>query len=229
MRRGQKTSAEQVVLKLRQIEVQTAQGKSLALACKEAEISEQKLRDECLRQEIFYSLKEAQVVIGLLQNTYNRVRQHSSLGYRPPAPVSFPDLAFRLPMAITMHSPLNQPGPKYLSGQPISGSATAGSSCCEPTRARRRRWSSTPTSTPSASSVAPASVASTTTCARPSRRSSWVASGTFNRPFLQLCSHHLVEPTACNPGAGWKKVQVENQVRTARNRFFKPVLLRDDA
>ncbi len=35
MRRGQKTSAEQVVLKLRQIEVQTAQGKSLALACKE--------------------------------------------------------------------------------------------------------------------------------------------------------------------------------------------------
>ncbi|KOX40339.1 transposase [Streptomyces purpurogeneiscleroticus] len=41
MRRGQKTSAEQVVLKLRQIEVQTAQGKSLSLACKEAEISEQ--------------------------------------------------------------------------------------------------------------------------------------------------------------------------------------------
>ena len=41
MRLGRKTSAEQVVLKLRQIEVQTAQGKSLALACKEAEISEQ--------------------------------------------------------------------------------------------------------------------------------------------------------------------------------------------
>jgi putative transposase len=41
MRRGQKTSLEQVLLKLRQIEVQTAQGKSLALACKEVEISEQ--------------------------------------------------------------------------------------------------------------------------------------------------------------------------------------------
>jgi transposase-like protein len=41
MKRGQKTGAEQVVLKLRQIEVQTTQGKSLALACKEAEISEQ--------------------------------------------------------------------------------------------------------------------------------------------------------------------------------------------
>ena len=41
MRRGQKTSAEQVVLKLPQIEVQTAQGKGLALTCKEAEISQQ--------------------------------------------------------------------------------------------------------------------------------------------------------------------------------------------
>ncbi|CAO4135552.1 hypothetical protein OFEAOIEE_LOCUS3297 [Methylorubrum extorquens] len=102
MRRGQKTSAEQVVLKLRQIEVQTAQGKSLALACKEADVSEQSYRDECLRQEIFYSLREAQVVIGLWQNTYNRVRPHSALGYRPPAPVSFPDLAYRLPMATTM-------------------------------------------------------------------------------------------------------------------------------
>ncbi|MBP1184195.1 integrase core domain-containing protein [Methylobacterium sp. PvR107] len=102
MRRGQKTSAEQVVLKLRQIEVQTAQGKSLALACKVAEISEQKLRDECLRQEIFCSLKEAQAVIALWQNTYNRVRPHSSLGYRPPAPVSYPAPAARLPMAATM-------------------------------------------------------------------------------------------------------------------------------
>jgi len=41
MKRGQKTGAEQVVLKLRQIEVQTAQGKSLAIACREAKISEQ--------------------------------------------------------------------------------------------------------------------------------------------------------------------------------------------
>ena len=49
MKRGQKTSAEQIVLKLRQIEVQTAQGKGLALACKEAEISE--LRDYRWRKE----------------------------------------------------------------------------------------------------------------------------------------------------------------------------------
>lgn len=61
-----------------------------------------KLRDECLRQEIFYSLKEAQDVIGLWQDSYNRVRPRSSLGYRPPAPVTFPDLAFWLSMATTM-------------------------------------------------------------------------------------------------------------------------------
>jgi transposase InsO family protein len=60
------------------------------------------LRDECLRQEIFYSLKEAQIVIGLWQDTYNRVRPHSSLGSRPPASVSYPDLVFRLPMAAAM-------------------------------------------------------------------------------------------------------------------------------
>ena len=41
MRRGQKSSAEQIVLKLRQNEVQTAQGKSVAVACKEAGVSEQ--------------------------------------------------------------------------------------------------------------------------------------------------------------------------------------------
>lgn len=61
-----------------------------------------KFRDECLRQEIFYSLKEAQIVIRLWQNTYNRVRPHSLLGYPPPAPVTSPDLAFRLPMALAM-------------------------------------------------------------------------------------------------------------------------------
>jgi putative transposase len=45
-----------------------------------------KLRDECLRREIVYSLKEALAVIALWQNTYNGVRPHSSLDCRPPAP-----------------------------------------------------------------------------------------------------------------------------------------------
>jgi transposase len=46
----------------------------------------------------------------------------------------------------------------------------------------------------------------------------------FNRRFLQLMSHHLVEPTACTPAAGWEKGQVENQVGVARQRFFSPRL-----
>jgi transposase len=46
----------------------------------------------------------------------------------------------------------------------------------------------------------------------------------FNRRFLRLCSHYLVEPTGCTPGAGWEKGQVENQIRLVRERFFTPRL-----
>ena len=45
-----------------------------------------KLRDELLNGEIFYSLKEARVVIEQWRKHYNTIRPHSSLGYRPPAP-----------------------------------------------------------------------------------------------------------------------------------------------
>ena len=37
-----------------------------------------------------------------------------------------------------------------------------------------------------------------------------------------MCSHYLVEPVACSPGAGWEKGQVENQVGTLRQRLFTP-------
>ena len=45
-----------------------------------------KLRDECLNREIFYSLREAQILIEQWRVFYNTERPHSSLGYRPPAP-----------------------------------------------------------------------------------------------------------------------------------------------
>ena len=41
-----------------------------------------KLRDECLNGEIFYSLKEAQVVVEQWREEYNTRRPHSALGYR---------------------------------------------------------------------------------------------------------------------------------------------------
>ena len=47
-----------------------------------------KLRDELLNGEIFYSLKEAKVVIEQWRKHYNTKRPHSALGYRPPAPVT---------------------------------------------------------------------------------------------------------------------------------------------
>jgi putative transposase len=45
-----------------------------------------KLRDELLNGEIFYSQKEAEVLIERWRRHYNTVRPHSSLQYRPPAP-----------------------------------------------------------------------------------------------------------------------------------------------
>ena len=45
-----------------------------------------KLRDELLNGEIFYTLKEAKVLIEQWRNHYNTIRPHSALGYRPPAP-----------------------------------------------------------------------------------------------------------------------------------------------
>ena len=47
-----------------------------------------KLRDEFLNGEIFYSLKEVQVLAERWRVYYNTVRPHSSLGYRPPAPAT---------------------------------------------------------------------------------------------------------------------------------------------
>jgi transposase len=44
----------------------------------------------------------------------------------------------------------------------------------------------------------------------------------YNRRFLQLCSHHLVEPVACTPAAGWEKGQVEHQVGVVRDVLFRP-------
>lgn len=46
----------------------------------------------------------------------------------------------------------------------------------------------------------------------------------FNLRFLALMDHFLIEPTACNPAAGWEKGQVEKQVNEIRKWFFTPRL-----
>lgn len=45
-----------------------------------------RLRDELLNGELFYTLREAQVLIERWRVHYNTVRPHGALGYRPPAP-----------------------------------------------------------------------------------------------------------------------------------------------
>ena len=48
-----------------------------------------RFRDELLDGEIFYSLKEAQIIIESWRRHYNTIRPHGSIGYRPPAPEVF--------------------------------------------------------------------------------------------------------------------------------------------
>jgi len=44
-----------------------------------------KMQDKLLNREIFFTLNEAQVLLGRWRREYNHHRPHSSLGYRPPA------------------------------------------------------------------------------------------------------------------------------------------------
>ncbi|GAA4522196.1 hypothetical protein GCM10023174_02000 [Chelativorans composti] len=48
-----------------------------------------RLRDELLDGEIFYTLKEARIIVESWRRHYKTVRPHGSLGYKPPAPEVF--------------------------------------------------------------------------------------------------------------------------------------------
>ena len=58
-----------------------------------------KLRDELLAREVFYTLREAKVLIERWRKHYNTKRPHSSLGYRPPAPEAVMTIAAERPSA----------------------------------------------------------------------------------------------------------------------------------
>ena len=53
------------------------------------------LTDELLNGEVFYTLREAQILIEMWHRHYNNIRPHSSLGYRPPAPKALIPLDWR--------------------------------------------------------------------------------------------------------------------------------------
>ena len=85
MGRKKAHTPEEIVAKLRQVEVLAAQGKAVSEAVRAIGVTEQ-LRDELLRAEVFNTLREAQVLIEQWRKHYNAARPHSALGYRPPAP-----------------------------------------------------------------------------------------------------------------------------------------------
>lgn len=64
-----------------------------------------RLRDELLNGEVFYSLREAQIVIESWRRHYNAVRPHASLGYKPPAPEVFVPALAAWPPARTTPAP----------------------------------------------------------------------------------------------------------------------------
>src|ERR1017187_7821827 len=89
-------SAEQIVTLLRQIEVSMAQVNATPGGLPGCGHIAAELRDELLNGEIFYSLKEAQIVIEQWRKHYNTIRPHTALNYRPPAPQTFAPLAHHL-------------------------------------------------------------------------------------------------------------------------------------
>src|SRR5262249_1859179 len=71
-----------------------------------------RLRDELLNGEIFYTLREAQIVIESWRRHYNTIRPHASLGYKPPAPEVF------MPAFAAWPAALRRPAPPATLAQP---------------------------------------------------------------------------------------------------------------
>jgi transposase InsO family protein len=72
-----------------------------------------KLRDELLNGEIFYTLLEAKVLVERWRQHYNRIRPHSSLGYRPPAPEAFEFCSYAAGSLRGLGTPLRPPLADY--------------------------------------------------------------------------------------------------------------------
>jgi putative transposase len=64
-----------------------------------------RLRDELLDGEIFYSLREARIVIESWRRHYNTIRPHASLRYKPPAPEVFVPAFAAWPAALRQAAP----------------------------------------------------------------------------------------------------------------------------
>ena len=76
---------EEMIQHLRTVELDIGKGLAVLDSCrKPASLS--KDGEQFLNGELFYTLKEAQVMTDLWRTHYNKVRPHSSLGGQPPTP-----------------------------------------------------------------------------------------------------------------------------------------------
>ena len=119
MPKGVRLKPEQIVAKLREIEIKIGQGKDVLSACREAgatvlrnwlqslgtqtayitpgspwengycESFNGKFRDQFLNGELFYSLGEAKVLIEQWRIHFNTTRPHQGLNMKPPAPAAW--------------------------------------------------------------------------------------------------------------------------------------------
>jgi putative transposase len=64
-----------------------------------------RLRDELLNGEVFYTFREAQIVIESWRRHYNIIRPHASIGYKPPAPEVFVPAFAAWPAALRRPAP----------------------------------------------------------------------------------------------------------------------------
>jgi len=76
---------EEIIQHLRTVEFDIGKGLAVLDSCRKLGITEQ-MREQFLNGELFYTLKEAQVMTDRWRTHYNTVRPHSSLGGQPPAP-----------------------------------------------------------------------------------------------------------------------------------------------
>jgi putative transposase len=79
-----------------------------------------RLRDECLNETVFTSLRHARAILAAWQRDYNEVRPHSALGGRPPAALSVPPC-----------SPASSPLPAGFAGGLRPGLTQAARGCVE--------------------------------------------------------------------------------------------------
>src|SRR5512132_4248216 len=122
---------EEIVAKLRQVDVLVSQGQAMADAIRQIGVSEvtyyrwrqefgglkteqvKRLKDlETENGEIFYTLREAQIVAESWRRNYNTIRPHASLGYQPPAPEVF------IPAFAAWPAALRQPASPATLAQP---------------------------------------------------------------------------------------------------------------